>query len=410
MVTRLLKVKNMLAHKFQSTKITPKGKSMIAACCQRIKDTKPELDLVKVERAASTIANMLLKENLGQLKMTEPEHLGPLIHVVNGHGDFRYAKITGLEYVARLLDGGIDLPTLICTNKYTHPWQIFAYMSMAGISPDSELPNFGRTLRALAISNTTIDIPTKHPNQELGHLLFAAAHLVPDKNMPFILNDRSVTLRELIILAIETHAEQENRRSTVCYDAHLTEGLCAATSLISGVEDLRGESQEFLNRQLFLLDVVATAIYYFRSIREYNLFDAIIKILHMPDDRTLPLMLVSHMLELAAFAELFGYTIQSREIINYVTNAFNQELDYHCEPGFLDFTLTHYRRAITLLKEIELARLAGMPLSAIDLATYTTNFDRPAKPIIDPAETVSKRDSGRTRIIELGGLKIALID
>ena len=125
-----------------------------------------------------------------------------------------------------------------------------------------------------------------------------------------------------------------------------------------------------------------------------------------------------HAIELAAFAGSLGFRIdpEHRGAMAYVLNELNATVpEYLPHTSFLQCFLHfgHYRRAMTLLPEVERASSEGRPLALADLRRFTVDFDdQPPwsevagqSPVERGLYSLSKPEEGpRPRFAEIVGL------
>lgn len=313
------------------------------------------------------------------------DNLGRLAHLANGCGNFRHAGHTWIEYLA-------DFARITGSSRWcvpqdrelgalgdNHPWQAFAYMIMAGLDPDGIVPRAEATIREMALDSRQID---NYGDHELGHLLFAAAHLTPDPDTPFAWDGQRCSLRELFGRARNAQSSAER----TCRHVHLAEGLCAAAR-VWGIDEHLHEAQRFLNWQLGLLVPLGAALEAVRDDEnraevggDSGIIDEIAGIILL--DRSLDdyVLVGGHFLELAAFADLLGYNLTKvqRNAVVYVANEVGERVYGSLtglDPSHCFAALAHFRRAATLLVEIERAAREGRSTTRDDLAAYTVNFD-----------------------------------
>jgi hypothetical protein len=362
--------------------LSPREEEAVERFRRRMIAAPPALDRAAVEsvagllarRMAGTLADILERDGL-------PHHC----HLINGWGDARFRGRTLFQGTAAFLHRDEDgEPILLqCDPEGDfHPWQSLAYAVMAGVDPDVPIGDSGATLRSLARRSRTIQTGK---GQELGHLLFALAHLDPEAGSPpFHFGDALRTVPELVELAVDAH---HHGTFEVCRKFHLTEGLCAVAAEIPGMAGLRADAQGFLDGQLDMLLLLGVILAEARGLLEAgkapqpdDLIEELRETLVM--DRYLEnhVYYAGHLIELAAFADSFGYRLapEHRGAVAFVVNELNRTIPA-CLPkaSFLDCFLHfgHYRRAITLLLEVERAHAAGRRLTREDRARFAVDFD-----------------------------------
>lgn len=290
-----------------------------------------------------------------------------IAHLVNGWGNFTLDGKTGVDYLFDdcNLDGfSVTIPQSPgrADSDY-HPWQSFAYSSMAGIEPEQKLPRLGLTLRTLAINSRSITVDHRAGDEDLGHLLFAAAHVVPDPNFEFFIDGRTVSLANLIKRAYVANA-QENSNSHVCSRYHLTEGLCAATALIPGAQIYHADVQSLLDLQ---------------SLRVYPLVAFLHRLISNPLNSTNLndiLFHAGHLLETFSFARKFGYTIpdDARCCLDYCVHLIGER--YWRYFDFSNYHLfAHLRRGVTFKTALDLADLGATAYDNIALSDYCVTIE-----------------------------------
>ncbi len=334
----------------------------------------------------NTEAVDLVSDLLGQMMrqhitfLVERDSLPHLNHILNGWGnvDFQGAALTSrLENFIHFDGEGRPFIKQCDPEGEVHPWQTFAYAIMAGVDPDIAIRP-GISLRDLAQNSRYLHT---REGRELGHLLFTLAYL--DTNCdaePFSLLGEECNIRRLMELAIEAH---HHGTFEVCRKFHLTEGVCAMAVKVKGLEDFRADAQGFLEGQLDMLLLLGGILQNARELmaegqraESGSLIDELRDTLVIGPYLENHCYYAGHLIELGAFADSLGYNIlpEHRSAMAFVANQLNQTL-----PAFLPFTsfpdcflhVGHYRRAITLLKEMKHVRNKGLELSPTDLSRFS---------------------------------------
>jgi hypothetical protein len=308
-------------------------------------------------------------------------------HLINGWGD---ATING----GRLLDGlaffllpGPGGPRLLQFHRDGdfHPWQSLAYALMAGADIDRRLPDAGVSLREIYAQSR--EFPTRD-GEELGHLLFALAHIDPPEDLSFRVCGEAVGLPELMQRAIAGH---QHGHFKVCSKIHLTEGICAAAARIPSLAGYREQAQAFLDGQLDMMLLLAmstrerlAAQLEGRVLEPDSLSNDVLGALARTTNFEDHLFLAGHQVELACFAAAFGYEVPAvhRRAMVELIDATNRALPlYLPRSDFAEHFLFygHYRRAITMLAAMQEAELQGRAWTADaeTLAGFCVDFERP---------------------------------
>lgn len=317
-------------------------------------------------------------------------HISIFVHIINGYGNFTSESKSAREMIAKRANNS-DRACIVQDKENDgdyHPWQLFAYSIMAGISPDDEVPDTGATLRTMALNSRDMSV-SRPIGMEAGHLLFAAAHLTPDPNLEVIVNGNKMRLRKIANEGLRAHAEIGLDQLTVCEHTHLAEGLAVVAVKVPGMDSIREVIQELLSIHFEKLILIGAMIKEGDSNSEGNedAFNEMRKTLRFDGRFAYAAITIGHLLELVAFAEIFGYkiTTEQRNAAKYVANICSEKLfngmSSHIQ-GVDIIKLSHYRRAITLLDEIEAARTEGRPLSTVDFTKYKVNFDGEEKGIV----------------------------
>jgi len=368
----------LLAKRFEPTRkysVSPQVQRGVRRFKDKMREGEIYLDVPAAFDCASLVTNATSRHVAGFLR---ERNLSLTCHVVNGFGDFTSDSSTGLRELIRYCrterNGCTSLPQQDGHTTDFHPFQTFTYALMGGIRPEQLLSDGETTLTDLAMASRKIHID-RIGYQDLGHFMFAVAYLQLDPDLTFMVNEHKLTVKQLIELGLIAHSDASEEPS-VCSAFHLTEGLCAAAAKIPAMTHLLDEAQELLDRQLALLQFIGAMIHDSNENRCPNIEMAIELGLINPAKL---IFLAGHLLELAAFAELLGYqlTLEQRNTIRYVANELNRDFaDVLRYMYTSDFSFVcHFRRAITLLAEIELAKQEGRDLDTVDLSSYRADFD-----------------------------------
>lgn len=352
---------------------------------QRMRDMPIRLDANAVNLISNQLSHLMTRH---LVDIIERDGLPHLAHVINGWGNAQFRNHHLIEELIPFVHRDrMGRPVMLqCDPEGEfHPWQSFAYAVMAGIAPEEPIAPLGVSLRQLAYNSRSINT---HEGRELGHLLFALAHLDPDiAGRPFSLKGRSYTIPDLMELAIEAH---HYGTFEVCRKFHLTEGLCAMAARVVGFEEYRYDAQGFLDGQLDMLFILGLIIQEASELITAHRPAGPDSLLHELR-RTLVIgnylenhcYYAGHLIELACFAAILGYRIapEHYHAMVFILNELNAILPgYLPHVSFLDcfLHLGHYRRAMTLLLEVERARAEQRPLTRLDLARFTVDFDAPS--------------------------------
>lgn len=366
---------------------------------ERMRTAPPALDVEKIQSVSAELAR-IMAQHVGDV--IERDGLPHLCHIINGWGNARFRGRRLVEHLQGFIHrDGAGRPLLLqCDPEGDfHPWQTFAYAVMAGVDPDETLPGTSTTLRELAKNSRALNTGK---GQELGHLLFALSFLDPDPDgRPFHFDGELKTLSELMDIAVDAH---HNATFEVCRKFHLTEGLCAVSTLIPGMESYREAAQGFLEGQLDMLLLLGTILDEAAKLEaagqraeEGSLIQELRETLVMQEYLENHCYYAGHLVELAAFADALGFEIlpEHRGAIAFVINELNSII-----PEFLPHTtflrcflhFGHYRRAMTLLPEVDRLRAEGRALERSDLTRFTVDFD--AQPPYVPAAGPSPVEKG----------------
>lgn len=347
----------------------------------RMIETPASLDTSLVDSISNQLAQ-LMHQHIGEI--IDRDSLPHLGHILNGWGNVRFNNLRLTERLDSFIhrDGSGGYFVLQCDPEGEfHPWQSFAYAIMAGLDPD-EMILSGVTMRELAQNSRYINT---REGRELGHLLFALAYLDPNINgRAFSLQGDICSVDRLMQMAVEAH---HNGSFDVCRKFHLTEGLCAMAAKVEGLENYREAARGFLQGQLNMLLVLGAILDEAKELiaeKKQPAPDSLIRNLRdtlvMDDYLENHCYYAGHIIELATFADCLGYDIapEHRSAMAFVVNEINRALpNYLPEAAFADcfLHLGHYRRAITLLAEIEGVQRDGFSAKRSDPARFTVDFD-----------------------------------
>ena len=348
--------------------------------------------LAAEEVSLNTAQNTHIISRLGEVmahhipEIIERDGLPYLCHIMNGWGNVTY---NGKEIIDELLPfihrNESDAPFILqCEPEGDfHPWQTFAYVIMAGVSPDKEIAGAGITIKELARNSRHINIK-KEQGQELGHLLYALSYIDADSNTaPFVIENVAYNLDELMQKAVHAH---KFGTFEVCRKVHLTEGLCTISANVPEFAHYKPIAEVFLNGQLDILFLLCIAIEEARRALEGNVMPADDSLLRevrnelkIADFLENNAFYIGHLAELAALATKAGYNIRREHInaLNLAVNTLNDIIPRYLpylffEDCFLHFG--HYRRGVSLLEAVN-AAANGETTAIVDLAAYTANLD-----------------------------------
>jgi len=327
--------------------------------------------------------DLLMKTNIEAI--LEKDGLPHLSHLYNGWGNATFHGqqiIKNMDMFVHTNEAG-EYFVLQCDPEGDfHPWQSFSYAVMAGIDPNLSISSRGFTLASLAKNSRIIN--TKE-GRELGHLLFALAFLEPSQDAsPFYLDGNKCNIKSLMDQAVYAH---HYGTFEVCRKFHLTEGLCAAATKIRGFENYREDAQGFLNGQLDIMIILGVILQEARDLKNSSagiengsLIQELRQELKLGNLIENHCYYAGHLIELAAFAAAFGYSVKEEhwQAMNFIINELNITL-----PNFLPYlsiqehfyALGHYRRAITLLAKVGELLKKGETLKREHLGEFRVNFD-----------------------------------
>lgn len=327
----------------------------------------------------SNAENTCLDERKAAMAITklgraEPETINGAVyrshkaHMVVGLGNYKLNGKTGVE---RLFEPkNLDKNSRICQDRDRddgdfHPLQSFAYTMMAGVKPDQELPRIGMTLRTLAVNSTQdISLRSSLGDHDLGHLVFAASHLMPDGNYELVINKEKTKLIELVRRLLEaTVSEGEDG---VCFRTHAIEGLMAATCTIREAYELRQIVQELVNAQAKWADMVVVGTYKIGQIG-WSL-DAAKMIGEIVNE-------LGHLIELYSHSRVYGYEFpeDSRRSLDIQLNLLNTSMLSGVEVQIEGHE--HLRRGLSMRLALDKALREGRG-TKIDLAEYAVDLDQ----------------------------------
>jgi len=362
--------------------LSARAETAFAALRDELTDRPPTLDIAAV-RAACGSLTAVMRHHVDDI--VERDGMPHLCHIVNGWGDARFRDHRLSDEVVRFVHRDADgRPFLLqCDPEGDfHPWQTFAYLVMAGADPDRRLAGADFSLRELARNSRYLNTDAGH---ELGHLLFALAYLDPDPaGRPFHLLDQVCDLENLMEMAVEAHHWGS---FDVCRKFHLTEGLCAVASRVEGMERFRDSAQGFLDGQLdmlLLLGVIlrqaATCQERGEAPKDDGLLREMRDTLVMGNFIENHIYYAGHLIEMAVFADLLGFDLrrEHRAAIALVANELNRHLQHYLPHLYFPecfLHLGHYRRATSLLADLEEARSRGQRIESVDWSRYSVDFD-----------------------------------
>jgi hypothetical protein len=349
---------------------------------ERLRHAPVPLDSPAVAEVSDQLSRLMAR-HVGDIM--ERDGLPHQCHVINGWGDARFRGHPLMDHMGGFVHRdprGRAFILQVDPEGDFHPWQSLAYAVMAGVDPDRPIPPAGATLRDLAKNSRYLNTRDGH---ELGHLLFALAHLDPAiDGRPFLLAGEPCGVPRLMEMAVEAH---HYGSFEVCRKFHLTEGLCAMASRVEGLAAYRADAQGFLTGQLDMLLILSLILREARRQiaageppREESLLQELRDALVMGNYLENHCYYAGHLVELATFAEILGFDLapEHRSAMALVVNDLNALL-----PGYLPHLafadcflhLGHYRRAATLMVELERVRAEGRAATRDDLARYAVDFD-----------------------------------
>jgi len=347
----------------------------------KMRETPVSLDTESLSSVSDLLAQVMRQHIDAIVARDSLPHLG---HILNGWGNVKYQSRPLTRFISDFIhrdDHGLPFIRQCDPEGEVHPWQNFAYAIMAGVSPDVPV---GRDLTLRTLAQNSRYLQTSE-GRELGHLLFSLAYLDTSlDDPPFSLLGQVCDIRTLVDLAVEAH---HYGSFEVCRKFHLTEGLCAVAAKIPGLENYRDDAQAFLDGQLDMLLLLGVILERARELETAgkpaepgSLIEELRDTLVIESYLENHCYYAGHIIELGMFAESLGYRIlpEHQNAMVFVANELNRTL-----PAFLPFAcftecflhLGHYRRAITLLAEMERVRREGSSLSAADLAKFTIDLD-----------------------------------
>lgn len=371
----------------------------------KLNECPPTIDGALLSRSADLLAN-LMSSHIGRI--LDRDGLPHICHVVNGWGNSVYQGRLMADRMTSFVQRGVDGKPFFLQRDPEgefHPWQSFAYALMAGIDPNTPLAPGSPSLRDLAKTSRRLNTTDGH---ELGHLLFALAHLDPNlEGGPFYLRDNVLSGEDIIVMAIHAH---HFGSFEVCRKFHLTEGIAAMAALSPGMTGHRETAQGFLDGQLDILFVLGAMLEEVKIGCQSNriphsdsLLVSFRNSLIVGDFFENHAYYAGHLIELAGFAAIQGYRVKSahRAAIAFVANEINATLPHIAAllsfpDCFLHFG--HYRRAITLCAELESVNWRATAIGPLELRRYAVDFDSP------PAATEIHTGFGdpMSRVLELG--------
>ncbi|MEM7151671.1 MAG: hypothetical protein AAF799_02470 [Myxococcota bacterium] len=350
----------------------------------------PALDEAAAAKADALVVDAM-QRRLGEIM--DGAMLSHYCHLLNGWGDAvvgGHRLTEGLVSYCRAERVGEPYLVQFDRDGDFHPFQTLAYAAMAGIGFDHEIPGLGCTLRQLYDRSRTIQTDD---GAEMGHMLFALAHLGVEPDTRFELAGRSMDVSGIMDLAIDGHHHGHFR---VCRKVHLTEGICAAAAMIPQLKRHRAQAQAFLDGQLDLMLLLALVLDRLdgstveRDVAPGGLVKELRDTLAVADRFEDHVFLAGHYIELAAFAGGMGYEISPlhRNAMVRIANAINRAMPAWLprSPFAEQFLFYgHYRRALTLLPGLLAAYPQAWMPSAQQRAEFCIDFDGRK---LGPTETV----------------------
>jgi hypothetical protein len=365
--------------------LSPAEEAATDAFRERMRREPQALDVGAATLAADLLAHKMKRHVHAIL---EHDSLPYTCHLLNGWGNARLDGRPLLEhlepFVHRDEEGRPYILQRDAEGEF-HPWQGMAYAVMAGVDPQHPLPGVRASFRDIALNCRQLNVTD---GVELGHFLYALAALEPEPRSdgaPFLMGADACDMATLMERAVDAH---HHGGFEVCRKVHLTEGLCAAAANVRGMERFRADAQGFLDGQLDILFVLGAALEQVDLLAARGEQGGPGTLLHQLREALLidsPLenhcYYVGHLIELATLAYVAGGYAIPKETWNamaFVANRLNHTFPrYLPHASFVECFLHfgHYRRAITLLMEVDKAREEGRALTAADFARYTVDFD-----------------------------------
>lgn len=324
--------------------------------CDYLQATRPALSRTSLNNAETALTGSLVR-NAEQI--LESDSLPILSHLINGWGQSTLRGQTFLDsYRAFLHHCGRQQFKILQRHSEGdfHPWQSITYAVMAGVQKSTLIGKNGPSF--FSVASNCFDLGTDDA-AELGHFLFGAATLGFDRQLcEARLGGSSRTLQELAQLAVQEHFSGS---FLVCRKIHLTEGLCAVSSLVESFERYRPLAQEFLNTQLDILIILGTILWLIShndpSVAREHAIERIQETLAIGRVFENHVFYGGHLLELLAFATLLGFKVSPihRLAANYVTNWFAKRLPEALRySSFVEciYQYGHFRRGASLLSSL----------------------------------------------------------
>lgn len=328
---------------------------------KKLEDLKVSVDN-GIEEIDETLLNevdkkmtVLLKQNVELI--LERNSLPNLSHLICGWGNFVYDNESLVERISDFIffKEGVPFVKQCDPEGDFHPWQSFAYMSMAGVDFDNIKIKEKYSLKDVAFNSTFIN---KNKGEELGHLLFAFANNYKEEDLTksFNLNGAIYDLKGLVDFAVDAH---DYGGFEVCRKFHLTEGLCAIVSKIDSFNNYKSDAQRFLDGQTEMIGLIQ--LIFEQVLRKEgdlelltSLRDKLVILSYFENH----IYYLGHAIENTCFGLMNGYKVS---LVNFkmmvkAINTANKFLyDFGLdEISFLEsfLSLGHYRRASYFLLEI----------------------------------------------------------
>jgi hypothetical protein len=339
-------------------------------------NSSPSLDHARLEKTSHEL-DLLMHTCIGNIM--ERDGLPHLCHIINGWGNGQYNNIHHTDRIAGFIHKDSAQHSFLLQKDPEgdfHPWQTFAYAVMAGVPPEQTIGRSAVTLKELATHSTYLKTDK---GTELGHLLYAFSHIIPEEtNIGFSLNGQCYDLQGLLDLAIDAHIRGDFE---VCRKFHLTEGICALAKKVAGLEAYHDMAMTFLKGQLEMLFLLGMIFEQLNSDHpDKILLDEVRKSLVLGDAVENHAYYAGHAIELATLAALMGFPIDKVywNAMVYITNSLNAIIPAFTsriafEECFLHFG--HYRRAVTLLAELEKIDFVVEKAATDILTRYTVSFN-----------------------------------
>jgi len=291
------------------------------------------------------------------------EGLPHIAHLICGWGNAVVGSRPLLSYISDFIvvSGGKPQIPQKAEGGDFHPWQTFAYCTMA--APQAFYTRGSSSHSFAEVASNSVDLNTSD-NTDLGHFLYAYSYL-PAAHQPeeVIFESRPQNILSLVDLAIEGHAFGGFE---VCRKFHLTEGLCAVTSH-ARFSHRRQEVRKFLTGQLACLEHVLAIATILLINKDRQLADVpadeqatlveLRKVLVLGEAIENIYYYAGHLVELAAISIRCGYDVTTTHLttIRRLIGALDSLLpDIRGELTFAEsfYAFAHYKRGSEMILPI----------------------------------------------------------